>query len=85
MFQITLKINGMRCGMCETHVNDAVRKSAAVKKVKSSHARGETVILTENEEDMSAIRAAIEKEGYRVLSAESVPYEKKGFFSFLKK
>ena len=25
MVQITLKIDGMACGMCESHVNDAVR------------------------------------------------------------
>ncbi len=26
MIQITLEIDGMMCGMCEAHVNDAVRK-----------------------------------------------------------
>ena len=25
MTQITLKIDGMQCGMCESHMNDAVR------------------------------------------------------------
>ena len=37
MTQITLHIDGMMCGMCEAHVNDAVRKAIPVKKVKSSH------------------------------------------------
>ena len=36
MTQITLHIDGMMCGMCEAHVNDAVRKAIPVKKVKSS-------------------------------------------------
>lgn len=47
MWKITLKVDGMQCGMCEAHVNDAVRKAFPVKKVTSSHARGETVILTD--------------------------------------
>lgn len=27
MIKTTLKIDGMACGMCESHINDAVRKS----------------------------------------------------------
>lgn len=40
MTQITIKIDGMMCGMCESHVNDAVRRAFPVKKVTSSHAKG---------------------------------------------
>ena len=47
MYQITLKIDGMACGMCESHVNDAIRAKFPVKKVTSSHSKGESVILTE--------------------------------------
>ena len=47
MKKITLKIDGMMCGMCESHVNDAIRRAFRVKKVSSSHAKGETIILTE--------------------------------------
>lgn len=42
MYQITLNIDGMMCAMCESHVNDAVRNAFPVKKVTSSHSRGET-------------------------------------------
>ena len=80
MVKITLGIDGMKCGMCESHVNDVVRKSADVKKVSSSHARNRTVIVAEDGVDLAAIRAAIEKQGYRVLSAETEPYVKKGLF-----
>ena len=31
MQKITVKIDGMICGMCEAHVNDAVRKAFPVK------------------------------------------------------
>ena len=47
MLKITVQVDGMVCGMCEAHVNDAVRKAFPVKKVASSHSKGETVILTE--------------------------------------
>ncbi len=36
MVKITLKINGMMCGMCESHINDVIRKTFPVKKVSSS-------------------------------------------------
>lgn len=40
MLKITLGVDGMMCGMCESHVNDAVRKAFPVKKVTSSHGQG---------------------------------------------
>ena len=50
MEQITLKVDGMMCGMCESHVNEAVRKAfPKAKKVTSSHSKGQTVILTEED------------------------------------
>lgn len=39
MVKTTLKIDGMMCGMCESHVNDAIRNAFPVKKVTSSHSR----------------------------------------------
>ena len=44
MYQITLNIDGMMCGMCESHINDAVRSAFSVKKVTSSHSKGQTVM-----------------------------------------
>ncbi len=84
MRKITLKIDGMMCAMCESHVNEAVRRAFPVKKVTSSHAKGETVILSEADIDEPALRAAIDKTGYKVLSYKSEPYEKKGLFGFVK-
>ena len=40
MVKTTLKIDGMMCGMCEAHMNDAIRAAFKVKKVTSSHANG---------------------------------------------
>ena len=78
MIQTTVKVEGMMCGMCEAHVNDAVRKALPVKKVSSSHTKGETVILTESEPDQELIRNAINQTGYTVTGISSAPYEKKG-------
>lgn len=33
MIKTTVKVDGMMCGMCESHVNDAVRKAFQVKKL----------------------------------------------------
>ena len=80
MRQITLKIDGMMCGMCESHVNDAVRRAFPVKKVSSSHGKGETVILSEADIPEEALRRAVDGTGYTVQSVQSEPYEKKGLF-----
>ena len=46
MNKITLKIDGMMCGMCEAHINDTIRKVyPKAKKVASSHSKGETTFL----------------------------------------
>ncbi|MCI6359744.1 MAG: heavy-metal-associated domain-containing protein [Clostridiales bacterium] len=84
MRKITLKIDGMQCGMCEAHVNDAVRGAFPVKKVTSSHSKGETVILAEQEIDERTLRDVIGRTGYEVCSVSSEPYEKRGLFSGLR-
>ena len=80
MTTITVKVDGMVCGMCESHVNDAVRKAFPVKKVTSSHSKGQTVILTENDIDEDTLRSAIGATGYEVKAVFVEPYEKKGLF-----
>ena len=49
MIKTTVKVDGMMCGMCESHVNDAVRKVFQVDKVTSSHSKGETVIISDGQ------------------------------------
>lgn len=81
MVKITVDIDGMSCGMCEAHINDAVRNAFTVKKVTSSHTKKETVILAEREIPEPELRKVIEKAGYDVISVSREPYEKKGLFS----
>lgn len=74
----------MMCGMCEAHVNDAIRKVFDVKKVTSSHSKGETEIISQEPIDTDKIKAVIDETGYKFISVESEPYEKKGFSLFKK-
>ena len=78
MIQTTLKIDGMMCGMCESHINDAVRKDFPVKKVTASHSKGTCVILSEEPLDEAKLRDTIDATGYTLLDIQSQSYEKKG-------
>lgn len=85
MLEIKIKVDGMMCGMCESHINDAVRKAFAVKKVTSSHSKGETVILTEEDIEEENIKKVINDTGYTVTGIEKSQYEKKSFFARFRK
>ena len=80
MWKVTVKVDGMACGMCEAHVNDAVRKAFSVKKVTSSHKKGETVLLTESDIDEAALCSVIKDTGYTVTAVSKEACEKKGLF-----
>lgn len=80
MYKIVLEIDGMACSMCESHVNDAVRKAFKVKKVASSHRKNQTEIIAEEQLDEALIKKSIEEGGYKVLKITQEPYEKKGLF-----
>lgn len=86
MVKETLKIEGMACPMCESHINDCIRQNFSVKKVTSSHAKGETVVICENALDEEKLKSVISATGYELKDVKSEPYEKKGgLFGFLKK
>ena len=76
MVKTIVGIDGMMCGMCESHVNDVIRKSFDVKKVSSSHSKKRTEIISEEALDEDKIRAVIDETGYTVMSVETEPYKK---------
>lgn len=82
MVKTTVQVAGMACGMCESHVNEAIRNAFSVKKVTSSHAKNLTEIVSEEELDADKIRSVISETGYEVGDITSQPYKKKGLFSF---
>ncbi len=80
MVKTTLKIDGMMCSMCEAHVNDAFRNAFDVKKVSSSHSKGETVVISQEPIDEGRAKEIVSGLGYTLEGLSQEPYEKKGLF-----
>ena len=81
MQKTILKIDGMACSMCEAHINDCIRQNYKINKIKTSHGKGESVILSDSPLDEDKLKKVISDTGYTLLSVSSEPYEKKGLFS----
>lgn len=79
MEETTAEIHGMMYGMCESHVNDAIRKAFDVRKVSASRRKKQAVILSDQKIDEDQLRTVIEKSGYDVGQIASRPYVKKGW------
>ena len=83
MDKITLGIDGMVCGMCESHINDEVRKNfTSVTKVNSDRKKKQTVIITKEPISEAQLKAVIDPTGYTVTSYQTEEYKKKGLFGF---
>lgn len=80
MWKYTIQVSGMMCGMCEAHINDALRRAFPVKKVNSSRSNGQTVLISEAELDEQALRDAINATGYQAGQVDKEPWQKKGLF-----
>lgn len=85
MIETIVKVDGMMCGMCEGHINDAIRSHFPVKKVSSSHSKGRTVIRSQEALDQAQLRQVIDATGYKALDVVSRPVEKRGRLGRLKK
>lgn len=85
MIETIVKVDGMMCGMCEGHINDAIRSHFQVRKVSSSHSKGQTVIRSQEALDQAQLRQVIDATGYKVLDVVSRPVEKRGLLGRLKK
>ena len=86
MVRTVVQVAGMICGMCEAHVNDAIRNAFYVKKVTSSRIKEETVILSGTPLNHEKLRQAVSAAGYTVLSVrEETEEKKKGWIASLLK
>lgn len=85
MIETIVKVDGMMCGMCEGHINDAIRSHFQVKKVSSSHSKGRTVIRSQEALDQAQLRQVIDATGCKALDVVSRPVEKRGLLGHLKK
>lgn len=69
MNKITVKIEGMACGMCEAHICDVIRRSLPdAKKVKASRKHSEATFLYDSAIDEKALEKAINDTGYKFIS-----------------
>lgn len=81
MNQVNLKVTGMRCGMCEAHICDIIRKEYPdAKAVKANHGKNHAEFRIGRDIDENSLKAAINETGYNCQSVEVAPYEKKGLF-----
>lgn len=79
MNKYILGIDGMRCGMCQIHVEEAIERNIKVKKAKASHVKNELVVITELELSEEDFRKALESTGYRITSFSKTEAVKKLF------
>ncbi len=81
MNKITVKIDGMACGMCEAHICDTIRRAFPnAKKVSASRKSGEATFLYDGAIDAEALKDAISKTGYVFVSVSEETYKKRGLF-----
>lgn len=70
MVKTVVKIDGMMCGMCEAHVNDAIRNNFTIRKVKSSKRKKEAVVVSEHSLDETKMKEVIGQTGYVFIAME---------------
>ena len=81
MNKVTLKVEGMACSMCESHIADAIRKTySEAKEVKASHTKKEASFVIDKDIDLSPVKDAINKTGYKYIDGKIDPYVKKKLF-----
>lgn len=68
MITTTLGIEGMACSMCESHINDAIRRNFSVKRVKSNRKKKTCVVVSEEPLDKSKVAEVIANLGYDLVS-----------------
>lgn len=66
MVKMTVQVEGMMCGHCEAHVNQAIKNAFQVEEVTSSHENNTTVILCDHAIDEEEIRKVIKEAGYEM-------------------
>ena len=73
MYKVTVKIDGMMCGMCEAHICDTLRKTfPEAKKIKASRKRGEATFVSEDAVDEEKLKKCVSDTGYTPVSVSVV-------------
>ena len=72
MNKYIIGIDGMRCGMCEMHVEEVVRKNIKIKKAKASRFKNQLVVITELDLIKEDFLKVIDPTGYKITSFEKL-------------
>ena len=81
MNKYRLGIEGMRCGMCEVHVEETISKNFKTKKVNASRFKNEVVVFTEENLNEDDFKKVLDPTGYCIISY-SREMAKKTFFGW---
>ena len=66
MVKVTVNVEGMMCGHCEAHVNEAIKKAFGAEDVVSSHESNTTVFTAPEKVDEDKVCQTIKDAGYEV-------------------
>ena len=78
MNKIIVEVKGMKCPMCEKHVNELIKNSFDVKSVVSSHEKNETVIITSMEISDEELLKVLNTTGYTIGKIERLEAKRVG-------
>ena len=84
MFEIAIKSEGMMCGHCEAHMNEAIEGAFEVKRVTSDHEAGITTILSETDIPDAELERVVATTNYQFLGATHSEKAASGLFGFMK-
>lgn len=80
MTETILTIEGMMCGMCESHVAQALRSIPGVRKVKADRKRQQAVVISKSPVSEQVFLETLKPTGYELKGCISGPLEKKLLF-----
>ena len=81
MTKYVLGIDGMMCGMCEMHVEDAINKVLRAKKCRANHLKNEVVVIVDLDLYPEDFKEMLSPTGYRLTSFQKQE-AKKGLFGW---
>lgn len=83
MKKYVFSVSGMSCAMCESHINDMVRRTCEIKSVKSDRKKNEMVVIADSF-DIEAIKKTLSESGYKAELKEESEYDKRTLFRRLR-
>lgn len=66
----TIKIEGMMCGHCESHVKKALEEISGVTGAEVSHENGTAIVTLSEDVSDSSLQKAVEEQDYKVISIQ---------------